>query len=78
MGLFLLGEGVHVKFDKIRAKFYWEADAKKRKYHMIGWADLCHPKSHGGLGISNTGKNELIASYQMDLENCPERRWHVG
>lgn len=54
MGLFLLGEGIHGKFDKIRARFFWEADAKKRKYHMIRWADLCRPKKQGGLGITNT------------------------
>lgn len=54
MGLFILGEGIHVKFDKVRARFLWEADAKKRKYHMIRWAHLCRPKSKGALGISNT------------------------
>lgn len=29
MGLFILGEGVHIKFDKVCARFFWEADAKK-------------------------------------------------
>lgn len=38
IGLFKLGEGVHAKFEKIRARFFWEADAKKRKYHMVRWA----------------------------------------
>lgn len=47
-------EGIHVKFDKVRARFYWEVDVKKRKYHMIKWADLCRPNIQGGLGITNT------------------------
>lgn len=59
MCLFILGEGVHAKFDKIRARFFWEAESKKRKYHMLRWADLCRPENQGGLGISNSRKTNL-------------------
>lgn len=59
MGLFILGEGVHASFDKVWARFFWEADAKKQKYHMVKWADLHHPKEQGGLGIQNSRKMNL-------------------
>ena len=52
MGLFLLPEGVHAAFDLDLARFFWQGSDGRPKYHMVKWADLCLPKSHGGLGIT--------------------------
>jgi hypothetical protein len=35
MGLFLLQNGVHAKFDSHRARFFWEGAGTKRKYHLV-------------------------------------------
>jgi hypothetical protein len=54
MGVYLLGEGVHAEFRKHRARFFWEANGPRRKYHWVRWEALCKPKSLGGLGIIDT------------------------
>jgi hypothetical protein len=52
MGMFLLQDGVHAKFDSHRARFFWEGAGTKRKYHLVNWPDVCRPKECGGMGIS--------------------------
>ena len=54
MGLFLLAPGTHEGFDHHRARFFWEGQGNKRKYHMVNWQDICKPKDLGGLGVINT------------------------
>jgi exonuclease III len=54
MGLFLLQDGIHAKFDTHRAKFYWEGVGTKRKYHLVNWPAVCRPKAVGGLGLVNS------------------------
>ena len=54
MGLFLLADGVHSKFDTPRSRFFWEGAGPKRKYHMVKWQAVCRPKTQGGLGIINS------------------------
>ncbi|KAK1693140.1 hypothetical protein QYE76_009837 [Lolium multiflorum] len=56
MGLFLLQDGIHVKFDSIRSRFFWEGAGPKRKYHMVNWPSVCRPKPMGGLDLLNTKK----------------------
>jgi hypothetical protein len=56
MGLFLLQDGVHMRFDSHRARFFWEGAGPKRKYHLVNWPNVCRPKECGGLGILNTKK----------------------
>jgi hypothetical protein len=54
MGLFLLQDGIHSKFDSHRARFYWEGVGPKRRYHLVNWPAVCRPKAFGGLGITNS------------------------
>ena len=51
MGMYILPEGVHASFDKELARFFWQVDDGRPKYHMVKWADICLPKDRGGLGI---------------------------
>uniref|UniRef100_A0ACD5TC59 Uncharacterized protein n=1 Tax=Avena sativa TaxID=4498 RepID=A0ACD5TC59_AVESA len=51
MGLYLLPEGTHADFDKELSRFFWSARDGHQKYHMVKWADVCAPKSLGGIGI---------------------------
>jgi hypothetical protein len=54
MGLVLLVDGTHVGFDKHRNRFLWEGQGTKKKYHLVSWPSICHPKCQGGLGVMNT------------------------
>src|SRR4051812_24694920 len=51
MGLYLLPEGTHADFAKELSRFFWAAKDGHQKYHMVKWADVCTPKSVGGIGI---------------------------
>jgi hypothetical protein len=59
MGLFLLQDGIHAKFDSHRARFYWEGTGPKRRYHLVSWPPVCRPKECGGLGLLNSKKMNL-------------------
>jgi hypothetical protein len=59
MGLFLLQDGVHDKFDSHRSRFFWEGAGPKRKYHLVNWPAICRPKEAGGLGLLNTRKMNI-------------------
>jgi hypothetical protein len=59
MGLFLLQDGIHAKFDSHRARFYWEGTGPKRRYHLVNWPAVCRPKECGGLGLLNSKKMNL-------------------
>jgi hypothetical protein len=54
MGVYLLGEGIHLQFRRNRARFFWKANGPRRKYHWVRWEALCKPKSLWGLGITDT------------------------
>ena len=78
MGLFLLQDGVHAKFDSIRARFFWEGSGPKRKHHWLNWPAVCRPKDCGGLGLTNT-KNmniALILKWVWRLFQDDESIWH--
>jgi hypothetical protein len=59
MGLFLLQDGVHSKFDSHRSRFFWEGPGPKLKYHLVNWPAVCHPKESGGLGLLNSRKMNI-------------------
>jgi hypothetical protein len=59
IGLFLLHDGIHTRFDSHRSKFYWDGAGPKCKYHMVNWPTVCRPKEVGGLGLLNTKKMNL-------------------
>ena len=78
MGLFLLQDGVHAKFDSIRARFFWEGSGPKRKQHWLNWPAVCRPKDCGGLGLTNT-KNmniALLLKWVWRLFQDDESIWH--
>jgi hypothetical protein len=54
MGVCMLGDGIHDVLRKHRARFFWEANGPKKKYHWVRWDAVCMPKSMGGLGIMDT------------------------
>jgi hypothetical protein len=56
MGLFILQDGIHMKFYSHRSRFIWEGAGVKRKYHLLNWPAVCKPKECGGLGIINSKK----------------------
>ena len=45
--------GVNKHMDFYRARFLWQEDDKKKKYHLVKWSEVCRPKDMGGLGIQN-------------------------
>jgi hypothetical protein len=59
MGLFLLQDGVHAKFDSHRSRFFWEGAGPKRKYHLVNWPAVCRPKEAGGLSLLNSRKMNI-------------------
>jgi hypothetical protein len=59
MGLLLLQDGIHAKFDSHRAMFYWEGSGPKRRYHLVNWPAVCRPKECGGLGLLNSKKMNI-------------------
>jgi hypothetical protein len=66
MGMFLLEDGIHARFDSIRSKFFWEGAGSKRKYHMVNWPAVCRPKSMG------------FRPFKVDLETISTRRVYLG
>ena len=38
---------------KIMRKFFWQGNAKKKKYYLVKWNLNNKPKSKGGLGIKD-------------------------
>src|SRR3954470_15592019 len=59
MGLYLLPEGTHADFAKELSRFFWAARDGHQKYHMVKWADVCAPKSFGGIGILDSRRFNL-------------------
>jgi hypothetical protein len=59
MGLFLLQDGIHAKFDSHRARFYWEGTGPKRRYHLVNWSAVCRPKECRRLGLLNSKKMNI-------------------
>jgi hypothetical protein len=52
MGVCMLGDGIHDALRKHRARFFWEANGPKKKYHWVRWEALCMP---------NTARNVLTS-----------------
>ena len=70
MGFYLLPEGIHHKIDMARAKFFWEGNDDKHKYHMVRWSTMCKPKEFGGLGFADSRTRNicLLAKRIIKLE----------
>lgn len=63
---------VKERIDMPRARFLWSGDKKKRKYHLVGWPQVCLPKDQGGLGILNLEvmNNWTLPCYPNGYGNC--------
>jgi hypothetical protein len=59
MGLFLLQDGVHSKFDSHHSRFFWDGSRPECKFHLVNWPAICRPKEAGGLGILNSRKMNI-------------------
>jgi hypothetical protein len=68
MGLFLLQDGVHAKFDSHHARFFWEGAMTKCKYHLVNWPAMCRAKEAGGLGIINSKKMTIALTLKWILK----------
>jgi isocitrate dehydrogenase kinase/phosphatase len=68
MGLFLLQDGVHAKFDSHRTRFFWVGAGTKRKYHLVNWPAMCRAKEAGGLGIINSKKMTIALTLKWILK----------
>jgi hypothetical protein len=71
MGFFLLNEGVHVKMDMPRARFFWEGVGESKKYHMVKWEKMCRPKEFGGMDFADTRVRNicLLSKWIYKLES---------
>lgn len=54
MVFYLLKDGTHAAFNKVRSRFFWAKEQGRQKYHMVKWEHICSPKEVGGLGVINT------------------------
>jgi hypothetical protein len=51
LSFFELPKGVRKRLDFFQLCFFWQSDGYKRKYRLIHWNIIRHPKDQGGLGI---------------------------
>jgi hypothetical protein len=78
MGLFLLHDGIHARFDSHRSKFLWEGTGAKRKYHLVNCPPSVDPRPcMGGLGLLNTKKKNiaLLLKWVWKLYNEEDNIW---
>jgi hypothetical protein len=53
LSFYRLPVGVGKKFSTLSSNFLWGDEPEKKKYHLVGWSDVCLPKDQGGLGVLN-------------------------
>ena len=51
MGCFKLPIALCHEIEVLIRKFWWGERGNQRKIHWVKWADLCEPKSEGGMGF---------------------------
>ena len=51
MGCFKLPISLCHEIEVLIRKFWWGERGNQRKTHWVKWADLCEPKSEGGMGF---------------------------
>ena len=51
MGCFKLPISLCHEIEVLIRKFWWGERGNQRKTHWVKWADLCEPKSKGGMGF---------------------------
>lgn len=61
---------------KLKA-FIWGDDDNHRSVHLIGWNNICKPKSIGGLGLRSTrvANTTLLMKGLWQFCSCPNTLW---
>lgn len=77
MSLFKMPSKIQLEVEKCQRNFLWSGGIGK-KYHLVKWADVCRPKSYGGLGIGSLqAKNSsLLAKWLWRFSNEMGNLWH--
>lgn len=58
MSLFKIPRKIQLEVEKCQRNFLWLGGLGK-KDHLVKWADVCRPKSYGGLGIGSLQAKNL-------------------
>lgn len=77
MSLTPIPASVEKKIDKIRKKFLWEGDTKRRKYHLVKWSIVTKHKKEGGLGVRNlrAHNQSLLCKWLWRLNDGIKAPW---
>ena len=62
LSFFRVPKGDLKRMDFFRARVLWREKDGVKKYHLVKWSDVCRPRDHGGLGVTNLNlrKNSLL------------------
>ncbi|XP_039031943.1 uncharacterized protein LOC120166816 [Hibiscus syriacus] len=68
------------ELERITRRFIWGITSERGGVHLVKWKDVCHPISHGGLGLRNLknlkAQNEaFIMKLAFNLIAKPEALW---
>ncbi|GMH30433.1 hypothetical protein Nepgr_032276 [Nepenthes gracilis] len=51
--IFILPKSILKQIDCIKRRFLWNGSSEGKTNAKVAWADICYPKSEGGLGLKN-------------------------
>ncbi|KAL4388297.1 hypothetical protein GQ457_09G027380 [Hibiscus cannabinus] len=77
MSLFKLPMSVYRKLTSLMANFLWGGSVDKRKIHWVKWADVCLPKTLGGLGLIDleVQNRALLGKWIWKFANSKDCLW---
>ncbi|XP_035544681.1 uncharacterized protein LOC118348042 [Juglans regia] len=53
LSLFPLPASIASRIEKLQRDFLWSGLGDERKFHLVGWENVCSPLRDGGLGVRN-------------------------